>query len=402
MNRPIRGPKPNPENNPNLSDPKHDKPNDEKELKNERTEESLERDSEMNMGLEDGNSFYDDLHFPIDVSEDPDSPDDDLFSSVDSQQPFIDDDGPKPPPLPHLQEQRDTIEEYQYEYDPNRSYLFIFGPSSAGKTVLIGSIIKYLKTYRSQTHGDTLQNRNRPEIKHEFEGNRLWRNLTEANIQNTFPKGTQRLEASRALLNLPVPRHINLHFRPASKLPDFEFCFMDLSGEDCNSIDYEDEGQLHWSIRTYLEDVPKNNMCFVYVVDPKCEESSCEEQTALFEAFIDTLDANEHTSTPLLILVSKWDLFKGNYSSVELYLKSEFQDIWGVANQAMRNITVAEFSIGNVETERNQRIITFDPSYPERIFNWFYKTQTNHSLLEENAPSPPLNLWSKLLGLFRK
>lgn len=332
--------------------------------------------------------------------------DDDLGDTIIKDEIIIDitdiDFEPRQPPPIQEPIEPEIKQEYQYEYDPNRSYLFIFGPPSAGKTVLIGSIIKYLKVYRSQKHGDTLKNKNNSEIKHEYEGNRLWRELTEANIQNKFPTGTQAIAAAKAMVNLPVPRHINLHFHPASSHPDFEFCFMDLSGEDCSKIDYESGGKLHWSIRTYLEDVPKKNMCFIYVLDPKCEQKTNDEQTALFEAFIDTLDSNEHTSTPVLILVSKWDLYKNSYNNVEEYLKTEFEDIWGVANQSMRNISYAEFSIGEVEKERNERILCFDPSYPERVFNWFYKTKTGKSLSVDNESEKELSLWDKIMAFFRK
>jgi GTPase SAR1 family protein len=401
MNRPIKGPRPNPEDNPNPNERIFDDSNESGGVNNEDTNTDFDGMNNLNLDTFDDNLFSD-LNHEFSEQETSLLSDDFLSNSNGLEQHFNFDEEYTPPPIPPKNAEREIKEEYKYEYNPDRSYLFIFGPPSAGKTVLIGSIIKYLKTYRSQQYGDTLKNKNNPEIKHEYEGNRLWRELTEANIQNKFPKGTDNLDSARTFLNLPVPRHINLHFHPASSHPDFEFCFMDLSGEDCSKVDYESGGKLHWSIRTYLEDVPKNNMCFIYVIDPKCEDRTNEEQTTLFEAFIDTLDANEHTSTPLLILVSKWDLYKTSYPDVEVFLKSEFEDIWGVANQTMRKISVAEFSIGNVEKERNEKIISFDSSYPERVFNWFYKTQTGHNLLTEHGPTPGLSLWGKILAWFGK
>lgn len=394
MNRPIRTPIPQPEDNPNPNERILDDSNESGGVNNEDTNTDFEGMNDLNLDTFDDNLFSDLNH------ESREQETSEIFDDLD--QPYILDEEYTTSPIPPKNAEREIKEEYKYEYDPKRSYLFIFGPPSAGKTVLIGSIIKYLKTYRSQQYGDTLKNINKPEIKHEYEGNRLWAELTKANIRNEFPDGTQVLEAARAQLNLPVPRHINLHFHPASSQPSFEFCFMDFSGEDCSKVDYESGGKLHWSIRAYLEDVPKDNMCFIYVIDPKCEKRTNEEQTTLFEAFIDTMDANEHTSTPLLILVSKWDLLKNNYRDVKDYIKVEFEDIWGISSQMTRNISVAEFSIGDVEMERNEKILSFDPSYPEGVFNWFYETQTGHNLLSQQDQTPELSLWSKFLVWLRK
>lgn len=291
---------------------------------------------------------------------------------------------------------------YSYEFDPERSYVFIFGPSSVGKTVIIGSILKYLKSYRSTEFGDTLKNINNKNVIHEKEGNILWRDLTKAINENKFPSGTGTIDSTTNFRNNPAPRHLNLHYLPAKNIPDFKFCFLDMAGEDLSKLDYEASKPLPESIETYLEDVPKQNMCFIFVIDPQFTAASKSEQIVLFDAFIETLDSNDHTSTPLLILVSKWDTIKEQYKDVEEYLKTEFEDVWGTVNQLNRAISFAEFSIGIVNVEENKPI-SYDPSYPERVFNWLYKTQTGTSLIEEENEEKKGSWISEFLkGLKRK
>ena len=290
---------------------------------------------------------------------------------------------------------------YSYEYDPERSYVFIFGPSTVGKTVIIGSILKYLKSYRSKEFGDTLKNINNKNVIHEKEGNILWRDLTKANIDNKFPSGTGTIDSTTNFRNNPAPRHLNLHYLPAKNIPDFKFCFLDMAGEDLSKLDYEASKPLPKSIETYVEKVPKQNMCFIFVIDPKCTTASKSEQIVLFDAFIETLDSNEHTSTPLLILVSKWDTIKDQYKDVEEYLETEFEDVWGAANQQHRNISIAEFSIGRVNIEENKPL-SYDPSYPERVFNWLYKTQIGTSLIEEEDKEKPKGWLTRLFKGFKR
>lgn len=284
---------------------------------------------------------------------------------------------------------------YDFHYHHDRSYFFIFGPSTSGKTVIISSIIRYLKSYRNRKHGDTLKNINNDELVHEKEGNRLWKELTETNINNQFPKGTSVVGASK----MPIPRHLNLHFIPSNGLPDFKFCFMDMAGEDLSKIDYDSYKTLPKGIKTYIEDVENKNLCFIYVLNPDSDLQSKANKVSLFEAFIDLLDKNGHTNTPLLLLVSKWDKIKNNYSCIDEYLENEFDSIWGRIHEKVRDITIAEFSIGEVDSS-NKNLIKYDPSYAERVFNWMYKNQMGHNL-DGKTDAKPMSLIEKILKYFK-
>lgn len=401
MNRPRKSPKPKEEENPELTSKKN-KDTSEKEETNLFFEENIEESQqdveeikyvvEVDINTDFDNDNFDDIDF--------DDDDDLVTQSFDNENerntppPF-----PPPPPEDEREAEKESYDEgYKYEFDPKRSYLFIFGPPAAGKTVIIGSILKYLRSYRSREFGDTLLNINDKNIIHEREGNKLWRELTEANINNEFPSGTQNVEATKLYLNNPAPRHINLNFSPASNHPDFSFCIMDMAGEDLSKVDYESSAPLPSSIRTYIEDVPKQNMCFIYVLDPLCESLKKSQQTALFEAFIENLDTNGHTATPLLIIVSKWDVIKSNYADINDFLEMEYEDISGYSHQANREISVLEYSIGEVQDNKPVR---FDHTYPERLFNWLYSNQTGYDLNSETK-EPEKSTFKNLLNKLKR
>lgn len=300
-----------------------------------------------------------------------DNPDDEKFTSSSKEQSDISD------------------LDIDYEYFPDRSYFFIYGPSGAGKTVIIGSIYEYLSTYRSADFGDTLTNLNRGEIPYEKTGNQLLNQFIERSEEQEFPNRTATALSEKG----NIPKHLNFKFEPADEeKPVFPFCFMDMAGEDLENIDFDSNRPLPKSIRTYVEDVPKENLCFIYVLDPMEDRKNKTQQTQLFNAFINLIDKNNHRETPVLLLVSKWDAVK-DYEDVELYLKEKHRKIWGVIQQAKRNFTFAEFSIGDVD--ENKKIKKFDPSYPERVFKWMYQNQMGISLSEPVKTSNVFWGWIK-------
>lgn len=345
-------------------------------------------ENEIDKGEYDDPTIFDEeINFPeIDLDDDTD--------------PFLDEasleiEEPEDPNINTPSSQISDDFSYDFHYHQDRSYFFIFGPSTSGKTVIISSIIRYLKSYRNRKHGDTLKNINNDELEHEKEGNRLWKELTETNINNEFPKGTSVVGASRT----PIPRHLNLHFIPSNGLPDFKFCFMDMAGEDLSKIDYDSYKTLPKGIKTYIEDVENKNLCFIYVLNPDTDLQSKANKVSLFEAFIDLLDKNGHTNTPLLLLVSKWDKIKNNYTCVDEYLENEFDSIWGRTHEKVRDITIAEFSIGEVDSS-NKNLIKYDPSYAERVFNWMYKNQMGHNL-DGKTDAKPMSFLEKILKHFK-
>lgn len=389
MTKPKKPPKPKKEDNNNSQDNSSDKTG---YPIGDSTDDPIEDT------FPDEDLWGDDIEDP-----EPTSSDDDYEEEIDEPvfPPFPGDDteddtgdytpGPEPPPLPNTEETDNVI-----EYHPDRSYFFIFGQGASGKTVLISSILYYLNTIRSGDYRDTLKNLNNPNLKHEQEGNKLWKELSQTIFTKRFPRGTTTVQNQN-----PIPRHINAHFTPSSNSPEFKFCLMDMAGEDLEKIDYESNQSLPSTIVTYIKELPKENMCFIYVLNPDDQYFSKEKKLGLFQAFINSLDTNEHTNTPLLLLVTKWDTIKDEYVNAEEFVKREFSPIWGILNQSEREISFGKFSIGDVigDDPTATNFETFDPTYPERVFKWMYKTQTGVSL--DNKTEKKKNFFEKILDFFK-
>src|SRR5699024_949423 len=99
-------------------------------------------------------------------------------------------------PLETYEDQPDVEAQVQLEYYENRSYFFIFGPPTTGKTALIMSLYRYLKLKRV---GDSFRSINNPNMPAEHIGNKAIRQFDKYVNTKDFPPGT--VGVSNAELN---------------------------------------------------------------------------------------------------------------------------------------------------------------------------------------------------------
>src|SRR5699024_7810421 len=123
----------------------------------------------------------------------------------------------------------------------------------------------------------------------------------------------------------------------------------------------------------------KTNLRIIYLIDPAEEDFNKEKQIQLFNAFINRIDIEERTNTPILLLITKWDTIENEYNSASNYLESEYPEIWSTLHDGDRNADFGRFSIGQVDQSENS-IVDFDYSYPKNVFKWIYKQHTGVEL----------------------
>lgn len=283
---------------------------------------------------------------------------------------------PEPPVTPpEGPESPDPEPNNSFVYHDDRSYFFVFGPRTAGKTVIISSIISYLNDYRNVENGSSTICLNNSSVQHEKIGLELYNEVMEMQYNNEFPKGTLNIASRKEYSYGDVPGHVDLRYIESGDQDNFDFCLMDMAGEDLQKIKVESDEPLPESIRTYIEDIPKKNMCFLYVLNPDetIDQESKAKKAALFNSFIQLLDTRDHTSTPVLILVSKWDTIENQFNDASEYIKEEFPSIWGKSNEGARDITITSFSYGKVE---DAKPVKFNPKDAKKVFEWMYHTQT--------------------------
>lgn len=264
----------------------------------------------------------------------------------------------------------------EYVYYKDRSYYFIFGPPTVGKTAFMYSIYLYL-TQNDEGHIIHNINNMYEETIYENKGNDLIDSFVEVQYDKTFPDPTSRIGEGKD----SIPSQLNFEFIPNSdwEKPSFEFCFMDFAGEDLNEL--MELRKLPEAIGTYIKDVDKDNMKFILILDPLNEREDEKYQMRLFTRLQNLLKINKKENNPLLIVVNKWDAVK-DFDSVEEFLEQKYNSIWRLINNSeeKKNISYTEYSIGTVNAYDKKAIEKFDFSYPKRVFKWIYRTHNGEEL----------------------
>lgn len=282
----------------------------------------------------------------------------------------------KKPSEPSRKSQGSGDEETVFEvpYDPKSSYFFIFGVRDAGKTMMIGGLFyNLLGGYRL---GDNLENINDHDHDYQKEGTILLDELLIDIPKGSFPKSTRTLISESRI----IPRQINLKYGPKDpSKPKFKFTLMDVSGEDLMKVNvnsqHRDE-KLDEGIETFLK-LPHNNLAFVCVY-PAQSGLPNSELSSYMRGFLDELDRLKHKSTPMVFVVTKWDLVQDKYDSVDEFFLDRDPIIWNKINEAERKAFTLKFSIGEVNSASQK--FNFDPTDSNKLFRWMYKTQVGQDL----------------------
>lgn len=282
----------------------------------------------------------------------------------------------KKPSEPSRKSQDSGDEETVFEvpYDPKSSYFFIFGVRDAGKTMMIGGL--FYNLYGGYRLGDNLENINDHQYDYQKEGTILLDELLIDIPNGSFPTSTSTLVSESRM----IPRQINLKYGPKDlSKPEFKFTLMDVSGEDLMKVNvnskHRDE-KLDEGIETFLK-LPHHNLAFVFVY-PAQSGLSSSELSSYMKGFLDELDRLKHKSTPMVFVVTKWDLVQDKYDSVEDFFLDRDPLVWNKINESKRDATVLKFSIGDVDVESGN--YEFDPTNSNELFQWMYKTQVEQDL----------------------
>lgn len=276
-------------------------------------------------------------------------------------------------------------------YDAESSYFFMYGVRDAGKTVILSGLFYNLMAHRL---GDNLKNLNDHTLDFQKRGTVLLDQLMESVPSGKFPKSTTTLQGESQI----IPRQINLEFGPKNKqLPDFKFTMMDMSGEDLMKVKVgsdEDNEKLSPGIESFLS-LPDNNLAFICVY-PAESGLNNHQLSSYIRGFLDELDRLEHKQTPMIFIVSKWDLVKDKYETIEDFFLDRDPIVWNKICESDRVAAMMKFSIGDVKTnEDGDACFQYDPSNSNELFKWMYKTQMGVSLDEDLASK---HGFSKFMG----
>lgn len=397
-----RKPKVHREGNPDDVQSVPDEPKIEAEPTSEPVVEPVETVPENNS---DGFDGFDDFgDFEVTQTETPTESE----SNQDAEETDIFGDFHEEEKVEYSEEVEDTVEETYYEeeveeyeeetvaslpYDPESSYFFMFGVNGSGKTVILSGLFYNLFAYRM---GDNTSNLNDHENEHEQKGTVLIDELTGKIEQGEWPKSTATLNSESSL----IPRQMNYEFGPKDhNKPSFKFSMMDMSGEDLMKVRVSSDNgkqRLNPGIEAFLG-LPNNNLAFISLF-PADSKLSDVELSSYMRNFLDELDRINHKDTPMLFIVSKWDLVAKEFDTVEEFLEKRAPIIYTKVNESVRNISLMKFSIGNVDSDSDSYV--YSEVNSNQLFEWMYSTQMGIRLDEDISSS--VGFLGKLKGLFGK
>lgn len=261
--------------------------------------------------------------------------------------------------------------------DPETTYIFVFGEGSAGKSVMMSGLIRYLDVYNEygpthvccdtsaeQTKGDLILDRMRENVS---KGKYVDRTGEIDNTENIFST------------------EINLEFVPNNrKKPKMPFCILEMAGEDLKQIGPQNNGKLDGKINGYLHH-PDCNILFICTVDP----DKPLEGDRLINRFLDYTRSIGREENPILVSINKWDKERDNFNSnVNKYFETNIPTLNRSTQNENRDFTRMGYSIGQDIDKKNY---IYDPKDSEKLFKWLYEKATGEKIDETKKRS----FWNK-------
>ncbi len=275
-----------------------------------------------------------------------------------------------------------------WKYYEDTNYYMIFGIRSSGKTVALSGLMYCLNTFQNSS----VENLNNRTVPAELKGEKLYETLLSNIPDGRWFPGSPTISAD----DLDVPRQIHLKFKPNSpSKPEFTFCTMDMAGEDLMRMRVSENHQvgLHPGIEEIFK-IPKDYMSFICVYPAVDEEMQRSEKSSYMRSFFNILDQYEHRETPLIMLISKWDIVEDQYKDAEDFLRRNDEVIWSRLQDSDRKVSYMKFSIGTEDSGG----FKYDRQDSEKLLSWMYETA--HGIpLKEPARLP---WWKSLFSLFKR
>jgi len=243
------------------------------------------------------------------------------------------------------------------------NFVFFFGVSASGKSVILSSLLYYLSTQA----GVLSPKSGTPNSK---EAQSLLEDFFENISKGILPNRTTRDQVTR----------IDLKFEPSNKskkVPPINLTFLETAG--ANHIDITRGNQYHNSIDSYLNAQIPLNIIIVTSYDSAHKEDS------LINIFLNRLvdKGIEPKYVNIILVISKWDLSgKGSVAS-EDELESFISERLPMTNNRVNTYEFSKtyFTIGNIENNGNtEKITNLNLDSAEIISNWLYESITGYPL----------------------
>nr|CBA26532.1 hypothetical protein Csp_E36200 [Curvibacter putative symbiont of Hydra magnipapillata] len=267
----------------------------------------------------------------------------------------------------------------------NTNFIFLFGGSQRGKTVVTSSIINFLSSVESEGQLVPFNVKKGSDA-----GNALFKKILWTFSQKIFPERTVLVENRE-------PIYLNVRFTPNDNRDKeaINLTFLEMPGDVLQKIDVPEggSGELPVSIDVFFKTIG-TSISFILVT----EHSRAAEDDQLMSSFIDHVRfQNKHfSSTRFLLLVTKWDDYDGGLP-IDEFVKINMRLTHSKLHDTKHSIS--EFSIGEVgqvedaasepdpvtkKKPQKDFLKQYNPTPSRRVINWIYTNVTGKPLYQKS------------------
>lgn len=247
--------------------------------------------------------------------------------------------------------------------DKNSNFVFFYGTSQSGKSVILSAMLYYLNSYAGvlKPRAGSPNSRDAQVLLADF-----FENIK----KGILPSRSTRDQVTR----------LDFLFDPnnkSAKVHPVHLSFLETNGENHNEISRG--GRYHQSIESYLdEDIPLN---FIIVT---AYDKAHNEDAKIVE-FLDYLERKGKSlkNINILLVISKWDKSGSLGVENEQQLENFIAERLSMTNNRIDTYHLSKtyFTIGNIEnTAAGERITMLNLQTAELIAKWLYSNITGYDL----------------------
>lgn len=232
----------------------------------------------------------------------------------------------------------------------NTNYIFTFGNVGVGKSTLMAAIAKILFEHAVVLHNPK-----------NLKGNQFLLMQWLEKLNNyEFPPRSKKGEIFEI--------DMGVEFYKAEESELLQITFLEMAGEDLSSGDMrEGDGILLAEFEQYV----KNAKLFLIVTDV----NNAKKDDLLIWQFFNKLLEYNLLSTPIALVVSKWDLLNNGQTDFKEFFNANLvQTANWLRSEKLNNPKVYPFSIGKISEDKIDQI---DLKYGKDLSKWIYEVLTN-------------------------
>lgn len=269
---------------------------------------------------------------------------------------------------------------------PDVTTFFISGLTSSGKSVLLASLLYYIRKCRNDVRIDL---KNNTDEYHEELGHLLFDTWYDNMDSGIYP-----LSTSPDIF--PATFHFSLNYNDQAN-ESVEFLFSDIAGEKWKTGDYEGRYvDLDEAIKKFIKSCTETGhpTGFIFILPADEKDNEHYKNTNRILSILDRMDLGD---SDLLFVVTKWDLVSTDYENVEDYLLEKHRATYNLMH-GFQNVNYTHFTIGKDLGAGRFSTNDYDTNSPKELLRWIQSVIYQMEIPPGDTQSS--SFWNRFLKLF--